>query len=886
MKFKYKTIIGILFIELVLVTVLILVASQKLTTITHHMAKDHSDATLKAMVSSSKEYLITQDQAKLQELSQSALDEGVIDYIVIHDEDKEVLVSMGNVPNPLPTLNGLKGQHYTILSPIADSGFELGHINIGVSFSNVNQYIDDFKKQLPIIAGIGVLLSALFSWILGSTLSNRLSLLRKITDNVSRLDNKGNNLVIDVDGNDEVSSVIESFNLMADRVKDQYNVINDNKLFYENIFNCSDDMLVIVDVKGHIIQANQKFLDFFNCGEAPVESALYYLKQESVVKVVVDCVAHNGIDVKLSGRDGVEQDFKITAIEVIDQAVNKNLGILIKCSNMTKLYELINETKVAKDIAMDAVKQKDIFLANMSHEIRTPMNGVVGMLNILKTTEVTPVQREYLKIADSSSKIMLTVIGDILDFSKIEAGKLELDVQPTFLYEEIMGIVSPHMISAEKKGIQLNVEYDKETLPFKIMVDSVRFSQIIHNLLSNAIKFTESGFVTLNLTFEKNEKLVMRISDTGIGMKQEAIDTLFQPFKQADSSITRNFGGTGLGTTIVKQLVTIMHGSIRVTSEVGKGSQFVVQLPVDISEKEVPNNYYADFDAHTIKESETEKTIAQYNLNVLLVEDNEINQMVAKNSLKVLGCKTDIANNGEKGLQYLQSRRYDLVLMDMQMPVMDGITAVKNWNKLISEADVNSYTNESVPIVAMTANASANDRNDCLNAGMVDFISKPFELSDLEKVIINWCEYEVSSVLETDTQINEKAEGSNELLDVDRFKKMSGQFGEQYNLILEQYINNSTGLLEKFYSDLKNSEYEVLHRTIHSLKGSSGTMGFTGVYEQSKAVEKNVIENKSQLNKVDLSLFDELKIVHAKSIEELSTLNLYNASNTNHRNVS
>ena len=507
----------------------------------------------------------------------------------------------------------------------------------------------------------------------------------------------------------------------------------------------------------------------------------------------------------------------------------------------------------------------------MSHEIRTPLNGVIGIINILQSLEMTATQREYLRVASTSSNILLAIINDILDFSKIEAGRLELDFQESCFYEELQGIVNAHINTAKEKGIELIVEYNKDEMPYKLLLDNVRVSQIIHNLLSNSIKFTEKGSVILHVSYDySSEILTLVVRDTGIGMKQSSVDKLFTPFKQADSGIARKFGGTGLGTTIVKQLVALMQGEISVSSVYGCGTTFTVSLPFKLIEKNTPEGYFEEKN----HEYDNTSTQQQYGLNVLLVEDNEINQIVAKGVLEILGCTTTIANNGVEGLLSLKGQSFDLVLMDMQMPVLDGISATTQWSAYLRENIDNTVENRETPIVAMTANTSEKDRNDCIKAGMVDFLTKPFELEDIVSMFVKWCgvtqETSISSLAGDKQQLLSKEE---KLLDEDRIKNMASQFGGKYSGVYNQFVDNSSKLIGEFNSFIDSDDLSAALKAIHSLKGTSGTMGFNMLFKYCQLVEENVLKFRGGEEKLDNLLIEKLLLIYEQSIKESKKFN-------------
>ncbi|MFC1733732.1 PAS domain S-box protein [candidate division KSB1 bacterium] len=506
---------------------------------------------------------------------------------------------------------------------------------------------------------------------------------------------------------------------------------------FRSIFSQANDAIFLMD-KNVFIDCNKKTLEMFNCkrediiGHSPVKFSPEFQPDGSRTEEKANqyiSAALKGIPQRFYWKHTRNNDTDFdteVSLNFIDSGNQKLIQAIVR--DITEQKQTEEALISAKKEAEETNRLKSLFLANVSHEIRTPMYGIVGMTDLLMRTPLSNDQNEYLSSISISANSLLTIVNDILDLSKIEAGQLELEHINFDLRHEINEITTILNYKAEKKNISIIDDISKK-IPKIMMGDPLRLKQIITNLSDNAIKFTTEGSVKIAVKIidnsRKNNSLILKFSiiDTGIGISPQEQIKLFKSFSQTDASTTRKFGGTGLGLAISKNLVELMGGEIGVESIEGKGSTFWFTCVFGKS-KEIT-------EVKTDVPIEQEKSSSK-SLSILVAEDNLINQKVISASLKQMGHKVTIADNGIKTIELFNQQEFDLILMDVQMPEMDGIEATKRIREIETHQN-----KENIIIIALTANAMKEDKEKCLEAGMNHYLSKPFKNSDLINLLNN-----------------------------------------------------------------------------------------------------------------------------------------------------
>ena len=603
-----------------------------------------------------------------------------------------------------------------------------------------------------------------------------------------------------------------------------------------SLIEASRDPLFTISTTGKITDMNQATVrvtgisrekligsDFFDCFTEPAKARKVYQQvflEGFVVDYPLTMIDGKLTDVLFNGSVYKDNKGNVMGAVVVARDITEQNRIakeLIEAKVFAELsLEIVEEAKRKAEsatlIAENAVKAKQQFLSNMSHEIRTPMNAIIGFTKVVLKTDLSPKQKEYLTAIKVSGDALIVLINDILDLAKVDAGKMTFEETPFKLASSISSMLHLFETKIQEKNLILVKEYD-EKIPEVIVGDPVRLHQIILNLVSNAVKFTTRGVITVGVKLlkedEKTVTIQFNVSDTGIGITEHKIKTIFENFQQATSGTSRLYGGTGLGLAIVKQLVEGQNGDINVTSEVNEGSTFSFTL-----------NF-----KKTKAEAELEQVIVELdteikNIKILVVEDIALNQLLMKTLLDDFGFGCDIAANGKIAIEKLQNQTYDVILMDLQMPEMNGFDATEYIRKEL---------NSKIPIIALTADVTTVDLAKCKAVGMNDYIAKPVDERLLYSKLIGLIKKPIINNEHKEKELIENKQVKYTNLDylIHRTKSNPELMMEMISLYLEQ----TPPLISEMKQGLENKDWNCLYKAVHKMIPSFSIVGINSDFE-------------------------------------------------------
>jgi PAS domain S-box-containing protein len=500
-------------------------------------------------------------------------------------------------------------------------------------------------------------------------------------------------------------------------------------------------------------------------------------------------------------------------------------------SSRSTVYDITeqqkNETalKEAKQQALESANVKEQFLANMSHEIRTPINSVIGFTNLLQKTTMTEEQKQFVNLIQSASENLLTIINDILDISKIEAGMLRIEKNPFSLRGLCNSIETMFYHKAREKSLSFSI-YIQENIPDTLNGDAVRLTQILVNLISNAIKFTQKGGITINITLvnqtSESARLRFMVKDSGIGIPADKLEAVFERFEQGETDTTRKYGGTGLGLSIVRNLVELQGGTISVNSEPGKGTEFIFEIAYSLVTVGEPV-------ATTLPDKAEIDPGAFPDAKILVVEDNAMNQLLIKYTFQNWKVNFELADNGAKAIEWLQRSTFDLVLLDIQMPLMDGYATSQTIRKELKS---------DIPIIAMTAHALAGEREKCLSYGMNDYISKPIHEKELYMLLKRYLGDGKDSI--------ESLKNNLHYVDLNFLQDMVMGSGDFLKTVIKQFLKQFPGEMEALKKAVDDKDTRQVATLSHHIQSTVSILGKnTPFFQQLEKLEKLSKKNPS-----------------------------------------
>lgn len=605
---------------------------------------------------------------------------------------------------------------------------------------------------------------------------------------------------------------------------------------FRDIFESFQDIYFRCNLKGNITMVSPSVNELLGydpenvLGNNVTNYYLYTSKTKDLIRQLVKNKSVRNFEASIITNSGKILQC-ICNVRLIHNKRGNQVEIEGVARDITELKRTTEELLKQKEIAEKSLRVKERFLANMSHEIRTPMNGIIGMLDLLETTDPNEEQRQYLKSIKKSSGTLMEILNDILDISKIEAGKMRLKKVRVDLNEMMNKLFSLFSRQAESRGLDLN--YSIKNLPEFLIFDETRVLQILSNLTSNAIKFTDKGgrihiaMKEISKLDQNKLKVKIEVTDSGIGIATENQKKLFDSFTQLDDTSTKAFGGTGLGLSISKELAQLMRGDIGVDSTLSKGSTFWFTFLAEIPTEPVKRKPKSSESINEISEEHFTKITPK----VLLVDDNPVNQQVAIEILKKSGCEVIAASSGPEAIEKVKNNRFDVVFMDIQMPEMNGVAATKH----LKEMSIKNLP----PIVAMTAYAMKEDEEKFIRQGLDDYIAKPIRAKKLIGKVKKWV-YNQKEDKISDAQ----NEFGNKVLNKETIAQLKKYGGEEIiEQVLSDFNKETKSELKDIEQEFTLKNYKNILSKLHTIKGNAGTLGAEKIAALAQKVEKDLKDN-------------------------------------------
>ena len=571
--------------------------------------------------------------------------------------------------------------------------------------------------------------------------------------------------------------------------------------------------------KQNLIAKQQLIHEFFRTGKMDDTSLISYIRDHKIAtetgiiaRKIYDSreASMASLSNSISGNSRRARNWGLILVGVILATAAGAMWFIL--NRFGHQQRLIRQLDTSEKKVRETARIKENFMANMSHEIRTPLNAILGFTNLLKTRQLDNTSTEFVGAIQKAGENLLTIINDILDLSKIEAGMVRIEASPFSVRGLLHSIQTLFSEKVKEKGLVLQAEI-APAVPDTLIGDATRLTQILVNLISNALKFTETGGITIQIynkdSNQHNIRLGFSIADTGIGIEQHMLESIFDRFHQAENSITRKYGGTGLGLSIVKDLILLQGGDITVESERGKGTIFRFFIPYTIASQQVPL-------PQAINISEF-RSSGHPSVKILVVDDNDMNRSLMEHLLTEWNLSFDMADNGWEALARLQQTTYDMVLMDIQMPEMDGYNATRR---------IRTELGLDVPVIAMTAHALAGERERCLSSGMNEYISKPVNERELYELIIRFADHIPRTERESPASVNEALDGY-KYISLDYMKEISKGNQAYEKKATRQFIESLPSSLQLLENAFLQNDLGTINSLAHDLKTTVSIMGLT-----------------------------------------------------------
>ncbi|MDO9055630.1 MAG: ATP-binding protein [Sulfuricurvum sp.] len=885
LSFRYRFILSFLSIEILFISLIVFFNFTSLSKLSHSLIEEKIETGTTLFTEMMKTPLIIYDLGTLDNQAESFVKLKNIAAVKVFDKEHRLLsnasadshIKMDRFEETSGDIEENGRTFRLIEASIKMDDETIGYAKILFEISESLEIIEDNRRLTFLLVLIEITISTFIAYIIGNRLTRALN---RLTLSAERIAEDEETQIPSVGANgDEITILSDALQLMQERIRERNGKLNnamaelkedilkrnelESKLIFEKSINktlveSANAIIAIMDKDGVMININPYGERFTGYTQKEIASEPYFWArflqphmQDKVVGIIKNAREGNitkSFQNAWISIEGEERMFEWSNALVLDEKGQMQYVTTIGI-DITEQKERELELEKAKEAAETAAKAKSDFLANMSHEIRTPLNGIIGLTELVLKSDLNARQRDFLEKSNLSSHALLDVINDILDYSKIEAGKFDLENKPFELNSVLNNIMSLFEFQAIQKGVSITLDIH---LNESVMIgDALRLTQILTNLVGNAIKFTDSGSIVVHVvsTNEDDDSVCLQFSikDTGIGMNSKAQKKLFQEFSQADTSITRKYGGTGLGLAISKQLVQMMGGDIRVESEEGMGSTFIFTAVFGKMK-----SFALQSTVEKIVIS-TESLDAIKGARILLAEDNTINQIVVVELLEELEMIVDIAANGKEAVALAGMILYDLILMDLQMPVMDGFEATKEI-RMIPEY-------KEIPIIALSAAVMQKDKELTSAVGMNAHLSKPIDYAALTDTLVRWIRPLRTVSISTEEEKKEAAPsevfGTIEGIDLKALRDLVGNNSEKIKRYL-LYFCDEFEMIDSML-DLTNVQSDSFKHVIHTLKGTGGNLSIIKVYALAGAIEAS--DDVSEIETLSSQLINAVKEV-------------------------